>query len=107
MVFSPFPPDPDCDRCGKSMHQVMYGDEIFTYCSHCKDPFPENPNGTKMCEICNEQPYSLTHHISYVFNITIDICTTCHGLIHSSNDHLKEYAPVYNRSVAMEKGIYR
>lgn len=101
-----FPPRPECDRCGEKMSQVKYGDEMFTYCSRCGDPFPEDPRDHPVCEICGDVRVQEYHHLSYVFNTTIGVCRMCHGRIHDLSDHLSELQPVYKRDDAIKLGIF-
>ena len=40
-------------------------------------------SNSKICDICHKSPSEQTHHIKYNPEVTINICNSCHQLIHS------------------------
>jgi len=96
---------PTCD-CGNEKNVVEHYGERHVYCPDCNEPFPdlEIPESDK-CELCGEQKGGTTHHVSYVYNVTIDVCSQCHNRIHDTTDKYSEYQPRYSRSEAVEAGM--
>lgn len=98
---------PMCDGCGEAKSVVEHNGEEYDYCPNCNEPAPtfETPE-EELCEACGEQAGWISHHTSYVFNTTIEVCSDCHGVIHSQGEKYSEYEPLYSRKEATERGIF-
>lgn len=86
------------------MSTLDYGEGPIPYCPTCGESPPENPDEEK-CELCGENRAGASHHVSYLFDITIRVCSECHGRIHDSTEKYEEYQPAMPRKVAIEKGF--
>jgi ribosome-binding protein aMBF1 (putative translation factor) len=36
----------------------------------------------KNCQLCGKEEYLVTHHIDYKKSITLELCRSCHSLMH-------------------------
>lgn len=49
------------------------------------------------CFACNDSGELIEHHLSYRPEVTITVCTECHGKIHSDSSELEKLEPINRR----------
>lgn len=105
MAFSSGPP---CGGCGEPQNINEFDGEEHYWCPRCNEPMPtQDYSDDELCCLCGEEPISASHHISYVYDITIEVCRGCHDRIHDTTAKYDELKPIYKRRVAIEKGFIK
>lgn len=88
-----------CQFCGVD-DAVIFESETplgtFRFCKLCN---------IKVCRLCQNEAELETHHCSYLYDITIEVCPECHGKIHQENGFHDELKPEITRKRAKELGI--
>jgi hypothetical protein len=46
-----------------------------------------------VCYICRSDVSLVEHHLSYFPEVTVDVCSDCHNIIHDSSDRLSRFEP--------------
>jgi len=86
-----------CSECNQpSKHYALNKNLcIYHYCTmrgfdRCRD-CDTNFLKLKTCYVCKNQALTKEHHLSYLPQIVINVCTGCHNKIHRGN--LKQFLP--------------
>lgn len=97
---------PDCPKCGEKQSALIHEGEAYDYCSNCGEEPPGFSEPKPTCVACGERESQLNHHTSYLFNITVRVCRTCHTIIHMDDDRFEELQPNMGRMEAHERGWF-
>lgn len=86
-----------CDLCNQTEKHFALNKRLCTYhyctlrgfnrCSNCDKKFKQ----LKKCYICKNMAMTREHHISYLPQIVMNVCTGCHNKIHRGS--LKQFLP--------------
>lgn len=95
--------DEKCEWCERDVARTETANingEVYDLCSACS---------ASVCRLCGIEKEawseSHTHHVSYLFDITVTVCRDCHNMIHHEDGFHDELEPVYSRSRAGSLGI--
>lgn len=88
-----------CEDCGKKM--VQFHEENMSYwgCPDCDDP----EKVKKICRGCWHKEHCVLHHISYIPEVTVPMCSECHTKLHQENPFLSHLDPDMTRREAEKK----
>ena len=74
-----------------------------------EEPFGKCPECAFRCELCEEKTLETgglhRHHTSYLFDMTMLVCRSCHLKIHNVDGFCDDLRPALSRSRAEDLGL--